>query len=164
VTGTAVTLLLALASPATGADRDASAFFEVSPTPQFLLASDRRIVAANRAAQELFSPDGSALPGRPFGQLFSPDSAGPVDALFGQLSVPGAPGQRVAVAGGAPHARPFPIELLVVRLSAGEPTGYGAIARDLRVPPPTRVPAAIEVASPYTLAELLMANRLRELV
>ncbi len=145
-------------------DPDVRSFFEISPTPQLLLAADRTVRVANQAATRLFAPPGAALAGRPFLELLAPAGRPVVDRLFQALAAPQAAGQRIAAETLPNGGAPISIELLVVRLSSATTSGFGVVARDLRVPAPTRVPTPIEATGSYTLAELLMANRLRELV
>ena len=160
--GILVGLLAAAVTP--GGDAEVRSFFEVSPTAQLLLSADRKIRVANQAAGRLFAPTGAAINGRPFTDLLAPAARPTIERLFQALTDPAVAGQRVASEAIAPDGHPFPIELLVVRLSAGVPSGFGIVARDLRAPAPGRQPTPIEAGGSYTLAELLMANRLRELV
>jgi PAS domain-containing protein len=146
-------------------DAEVRSFFEVSPTPQLLLTADRKVRVANRAATRLFTlPGNSPIAGHPFEELLAPATRAAVAQLFQALAAPQAPGQRIAADILASGGLPVPIELLVVRLSAASPTGFGVVARDLRIPAPNRSTTPIDATGSYTLAELLMANRLRELV
>ncbi len=139
-------------------------FFDVSPLAQLLLASDRKVRVANRAAGRLFAPNGAPLGGRSFVELLSPAARPVVENLFRALIGPATSGQRVASEVPSAEGRPIPVELLVVRLSNGATSGFGVLARDLRSPAAGRLPTPIDSAGTYTLAELLMADRLRELV
>jgi hypothetical protein len=56
------------------------------------------------------------------------------------------------------------MEVTIVRLRDGDGLGFGTVVRDLRIAPPSSVVSAAGQKGTYTLAELLMANRLRELV
>jgi PAS domain S-box-containing protein len=156
--------MLMVATAAPDGDAEVRSFFEVSPTAQLLLTPDRKVRVANAAAGRLFAPAGTALGGRPFTDLFVTTTRPAIDGLFAALSAPGASGQRVGVEVLGPDGRSFPVELLAVRLSPNGSSGFGIVARDLRLPAPGRVPSPIAPAGSYTLAELLMANRLRELV
>ncbi len=155
-------LIGALVTP--DGDAEVRSFFDVSPVPQLLLTPDRKIRVANRAASRLFAPSGVALGGRLFADLLAPSARAAVDGLFRALDGPAASGQRVASEAISPDGRAVPIELLIVRLAAGAPSGFGIVARDLRVPAAGRVPTPLDAGGTYTLAELLMADRLRELV
>ena len=155
-------LIGALVSP--DGDAEVRSFFDVSPLPQLLLTPDRKVRAANRAASRLFAPSGAALGGRPFADLLAPSARGAVEGLFRALDGPAASGQRVASEALSADGRSIPVELQIVRLAAGAASGFGIVARDLRVPTAGRVPTPLDVGGTYTLAELLMADRLRELV
>lgn len=146
------------------ADPEVGSFFEVSPTAQLILAADRKVRVANASAARLLSPRGATLVGRPFTDVIAPPARPVTDRLFLALAGPDAAGQRVAVDAVLPDGRPLPVELIVVRLSREPTAGFGVVLRDLRTPPPGRLPSPIESRDSYTLAELLMANRLRELV
>lgn len=155
-------LIGALVTP--DGDAEVRSFFDISPVPQLLLTPDRKVRVANRAAGRLFAPSGASLGGRPFADLLAPSARAALEGLFRALDGPAASGQRVASEALSADGRAVPIELLIVRLAAGAASGFGIVARDLRVPAAGRVPAPLEVGGTYTLAELLMADRLRELV
>jgi PAS domain S-box-containing protein len=147
-----------------GSDPQFRAYFDVSPTPQLILDPDQKIRVANPAAGRLFLPNGPTLAGRSFVDLIVPTARASVEELFRTLAQPNAAGLRIAADGILPDGRAFPVELLAVRLSATTPNGFGVVVRDLRSPAPSRVPTPIGPADAYTIAELLMARRLRELV
>ncbi len=158
----AVTAAVAENRPAP--ESEARAYFDVSPSAQFLLDPDLRIRAANQAAARLFASKDGSLVGRAFGDLLANSSRSSGTQLFALLATPDAPGHRVAVEGVTAQGLSFPVELVGFRLSASVSGGFGAVLRDLRDPAPTRTPSPIVATEAYTLAELLMANRLRELV
>lgn len=153
-----------VAPASVGMDSEIRSFFEASPTPQLLLTSERTVRAANPSASRLLGARGASLSGRPFTDLLVPAARPVAERLFQSLKAPDSAGQRVALDAVSPDGRPFPVELVVVRLSTAAVSGFGVLLRDLRLPPPGRTPAPVEARETYTLAELLMANRLRELV
>ena len=139
-------------------------FFDVNPAPQFLLDPQRQIRGANSAALRVFSRGGAPLEGRWFDELFSATSRLSLDALFTVVGAPEALPHKVAVEGLGADGRTFPAELVAIRLSGANPGGFGIVLRDLRDPPASRIPSPVATVGTYTVAELLLANRLRELV
>lgn len=142
------------------------AFFDAAPLGQLVLDVGRRIRSANPAAVRLFAVPGFGLAGRPFPELIDPASGPTMEQAFlaaaGNGASPTATVQVRAAAGGT-----FPVELTVLRLRTGRADGFGVIARDLRAPravPEAPAPPTGRAPPAYTAAELLMANRLRELV
>lgn len=143
------------------------ALFEAAPLGQLVLDITRRIRSANPAAVRLFGFTDTGLSGRAFGELFDPGSGPVLERVFLTVAGNGAAPPETVQARTANGAT-FPLELTVLRLRTGRTDGFGAIVRDLRAVPgaPTVAPTAAGGRAPpaYTAAELLMANRLRELV
>ena len=155
-------LLLAFASAASApppVDDEYRALFEAVPLGEVVLDDHHRIRRANRAAAGLFGANPSQLVGRTLAELLGNSTGTAIDAAFG--AVESAPGGTYSVelqARGS-DGQPFPLELTVLRLPAQAPgPRFGATLRDLRA---GEAPAR---AGNYTLAELLMADRMRELV
>lgn len=140
------------------------AFFEAAPQGQLVLDVGRRIRSANSAAIRLFGFTGTGLAGRPFNELIDPASAPAIETAFLAVATrETAP--PVTIQGRTASGTMFPVEVTVVRVRAARLDGFGVIARDLRTAPdPASAPAAGRAPPKYTAAELLMANRLRELV
>jgi len=143
---------------------DYRTFFEAAPNGQLVLDPARRIRRANRAAERLFRRNPGELQGRVLADLVVPRSHEALDAVFASLLRDGGAATPVLTEGLGPEGAPIPIEIVVVRLPSAGPIGFGAVVRDLR--DPVAGPGAVTSAAPgkYTLAELLMANRLRDLV
>lgn len=141
------------------------ALFEAAPVGQLVLDQGRRIRAANPAAARIFGAVPPALVGREFSDLIAPESTGAVDRAFTAAGLEGAAPSR-AVQGRTVGGGTFPLELIVLKLASGSSEGYGLIAHDMRpVAVQPTFPGATKGPPPaYTAAELLMANRLRELV
>lgn len=155
-------LLLAVASAASvppPTDDEFRALFEAVPVGEVVLDDHHRIRRANRAAAGLFGANPTQLVGRTLAELLGNSTTTAVEAAFG--AVESAPGGTYSVelqARGA-DGQPFPLELTLLRLPAQAPgPRFGATLRDLRS---GGAPAR---SANYTLAELLMADRMRELV
>lgn len=131
--------------------------FLTLPLGQCLLDGTGRILVTNPAADRLFETSAGSLRGRAIADLIDAPAASMAARVFGRSARADPltfPAQARLATG-----QTFPIEMAVVRIRAGPPALYGALFRDLRETP--RGPGA---APEYTVAELLMANRLRELV
>jgi PAS domain S-box-containing protein len=150
--------------PPPGREIEVRSHFEANPVPLFVLDPERRIRNANPAALRVLAPEQTTLEGRSFDELFSGASRASLESLFSLLGSSGAPAHRVAVEALGVEGRPFPAELVVFRLPAAASGGFGAVLRDLREAPANRVPAPVVSVGSYSVAELLLANRLRDLV
>ncbi|MCI4321852.1 MAG: PAS domain-containing protein, partial [Thermoplasmata archaeon] len=131
-----------------------------APIPFFVLDRERRIRRANAAALRTFAAFGPELGGRPFSSLLSGPSQARVDDAFRSASREPPISDSVTAESASAAGKGWPMELTIVRLPSRKEAEFGAVLRDLRVAPS---PAGAEKGA-YTLAELLMANRLRELV
>lgn len=144
---------------------DSRAFFDVVPMGQVVLGPDRRIRLANAAAHRLLLPSGGELAGKTIPELLPPAAHFAVEHGF------------EAAAGASPSSAPIlvdisrtngsaaRIEIMVVRIDGRPGAAYGAVFREVREPPSATGPASGPAgAGRYSLGELLMANRLRELV
>jgi PAS domain S-box-containing protein len=145
-------------------DLELRAFFEGVPLAELVLDAQGTVQASNVAARQLFSTDARELRGVSFHVLFQTSSHPAIQAAFGVLVNPTAPPQRFAADGRLLDGRAFPAEVTVLRLSPASPTSYGAIVRDLREARAGPTPTDAGRGPGYSLPELLMANRLRELV
>lgn len=135
--------------------------FLALPMAQCLLEGSGRILAANPAAERLFGSSPGLLRGRAITDLI--DSAAG-SALVREMSGAGRGSPVTLQANARSIAGPiFAIELAVVRVRVGPPALFGVLLRDLRESSRAAGGPA-GAASEYTVAELLMANRLRELV
>jgi len=140
------------------------AFFEAVPLGQFLLDGQRTVLEVNAAALRLFSLTGAPLRGHRFDELIAPSSAAVGERAFLAATV-GEAGVPVAIEARTVDGRGFAAELTVLRFRAGGEDRYGVQVRDLRTAATTQ--GSLGPAAPvpaYTVAELLMANRLRDLV
>ncbi|HEY6238458.1 MAG TPA: hypothetical protein VIZ68_04660 [Thermoplasmata archaeon] len=164
----ATLLVVPEGGPEPVADIDDRAFFETGPTGHFVLTRARVISRANSAAKKLFVPSGAELEGRAFSELIEPGSRFTVDQAFLGLAGPGTSAEKVLAVARGESGPPFPVELHLLRLAPNSPNRFGVVVRELgdRAPAaPAPATSASDPAPPtYTLGELLMANRLRELV
>lgn len=134
--------------------------FLALPLAQCLLDGTGRILVANPAADRLFGAMAGLLRGRAITELI--DSAAG-SALVRAMAGTGRGSPVTLQANARSIAGPiFAIEVAVVRVRAGPPALFGVLLRDLRESSRAGGPAG--ATSEYTVAELLMANRLRELV
>ncbi|HKV90831.1 MAG TPA: PAS domain-containing protein [Thermoplasmata archaeon] len=139
-------------------------FFEAAPLPLFLLDGARRVRRANRVASQTFSPTGAELRGQPFPELFAPKPG--LDGAFEAVRTGRTPFAALTTEGREDGGRLFPVEVLLVPLRVGEADAFGVVVRDLRIRAtgPQGAPSTAKAPGAYTLSDLLMANRLRELV
>ena len=139
---------------------DCGAFFESAPEGQFILDRGRRVRRANLEARRWFGRPGVELRGRSFSELFGPQAQPQVERALAAVGAGPRRSEPLVVAARAPDGSTLSMEIVVLPLRWGAEDGYGAVVRD-RTGPTARAGAA---PGPYTLGELLMANRLRELV
>jgi PAS domain S-box-containing protein len=139
-------------------------FFDVAPLPFFLLDRNRRIHRANAAALRTFSAFGPDLVGRPFSNLLSGPSQPRLEDAFRSASRDSPSSDSIVAESASMAGKGWPMEVTVVRLPDSGPAQFGAFLRDLRTGAPSSAAAPGGEKGSYTLAELLMANRLRELV
>jgi len=140
------------------------AFFDVAPLPFFVLDPDRRIRQANSAAHRTFAAFGPDLAGRPFSTLLSGPSQARLEDAFRSASRDPPFSDPIALESASAAGRGWPMEVTVVRLANRSDAEFGAVLRDLRTAPSPAAASPAGGKATYTLAELLMANRLRELV
>jgi PAS domain S-box-containing protein len=157
----------ALSTPGSGEgrpDAEYRALFEAFPSAELLLDEGLKILVANEAALRMFGASGADLRGRPFDALFATASRPPLLALFVGLRSGPSPHDRLATEGLGAGGVPFPAEVVIVRLPSNLRVPFAAVVRSLAEPAPSRAPASKPGARPYSLPELLMANRLKEMV
>jgi PAS domain S-box-containing protein len=140
------------------------AFFDAAPLPFFLLDPDRRVRQANRAALRTFAAFGPDLSLRPFSSLLSGPSQQRLEEAFRSAAQDPGGSFSIAAESASAAGKGWPMEVTILRLREGERPPFGAVVRDLRAAPPRPGPPSEGEKGTYTLAELLMANRLRELV
>jgi PAS domain S-box-containing protein len=145
-------------------ESDLVAFFEGAPTPIMLLDATGRIGRANPEAERVFGRPGRGLVGRPFLELFPPSTQSALRDALTRLAEGSVRNERVTGEAYDPAGSGFPSELTLVRLSDGPAPGLGAVVRDLRPRAMASPPGTPPAAARYSLPELLMANRLKELV
>ena len=145
-----------------GEETDFRAFFDSVPVGQLLLDQARRIRSSNSAAALLFSPTAAELEGRMLSELVSPPSRAAVDAAFLEVSSGRPASQPATVRVPTADGTEFSAEILIFRISPPSENAYGVVARDLRAA--SSSPYSPTGQPKYTLGELLMANRLQELV
>ena len=163
-TGAAVIVSFALgtADPREPLEAGTRALFEASRDAQLLLDPTFRVEVANPAAARLFGSRGGDLRGRTFDTLFAASAQTAFAGLYAALRTSDRAPVPLRLEVEGPDQRPIPVEVDVVRLALPGNFRYGATVRDLRAPGPSAVPAA--GARPYSLPELLLADRLKELV
>ncbi len=138
---------------------------EAAPYGLVLVDAAGRVRWANPMAALWLAPTGTPLLGRAFLALFEPSTAARLEAAA--RSPAGDAGVPAPLPGEALDARglPFPVEVTLVR--SGRPPNplLGAWIRDARAPAGGRGGSRDRSgAAAYSLPELLMADRLRELV
>jgi PAS domain-containing protein len=162
-------LLLPLAGSLFGAseapvDAEIRALFDAAPTGQLLVDTNLRVLVANAAAHQMFVPPGEALRGRPFDGLFVIASRPSLGALFSDLRSGPSPTDRLTTEGLGPGGVPFPVEVVIVRLPPKLRCPFGAVVRNLAEPAMSPTSPTKPGARVYSLPELLLANRLKEMV
>lgn len=171
---TIVPLFLAVTDVGAGTDHGFEqanvyrAFFELAPAGLFILDQERRVRHSNAAGQRLFGPPGAPLAGRPIFDFVSSASRAALEQAFAALAAKGGTSPLITAEGRDEGGASFPIEIFILKLRPWAEEGYGFVVRDLRERPTvTGRPGAPKPggpSGPYTLGELLMADRLRELV
>ena len=140
-------------------DDEFRALFEAVPLGEVVLDDHYRIRRANRAAAGLFGANPNQLVGRTLAELLGNSSGTSIEAAFGAVETAPDGTYSIELQARGTDGQPFPLELTVIRLPAQVPgPRFGATLRDLR--------SGAGPARPgnFTLAELLMADRMRELV
>jgi PAS domain-containing protein len=145
-------------------DAEIRALFDAAPTGQFLIDANLRILVANSAAHRMFTSTGEMLRGRSFDALFVPASKPSLGALFSDLRSGSSPTDRLTTEGLAPGAVPFPAEVVIVRLPPKLRCPFGAVVRSLAEAAMSPTSATKPGTRAYSLPELLLANRLKEMV
>jgi PAS domain S-box-containing protein len=145
-------------------EADLVAFFEGAPTPVMLLDASGRIGRANPEAERVFGRPGGGLVGRPFRELFTPSTQSALRDVLTRLAQASVRNERVIGEAYDSNGSGFPSELTLVRLSDGPAPALGAVVRDLRPRAMAPAPGTPPAAARYSLPELLLANRLKELV
>jgi PAS domain S-box-containing protein len=143
------------------------AFFEATPAGLILLDGGRRIQAANAAATKLFGHALVEPPGRSFGDLLATAAAEAAERAFSQAASQGC-SAAVAVDARGSAGAVIAVELTITRIRTPSADSYGVEVRELHRDPrstePARGTSGPGTSPSYSVAELLMANRLRDLV
>ncbi|MCI4360072.1 MAG: PAS domain-containing protein [Thermoplasmata archaeon] len=143
-------------------------FFDHAPIALLVLDGSRRVQRANAATERLFGPSAEELRGRLFTALVEPRWRSAVDQAIDAVSARGDPFLGLSAEAQRADGSVALLEISIIRLSVGAWIGLGVVAREVRPTESSARPGhevggrATEPA--YTLGELLMANRLRELI
>jgi|HubBroStandDraft_1064217.scaffolds.fasta_scaffold143639_2 PAS domain S-box-containing protein len=146
------------------ADAEIRALFDAVPNAELLVDERFRIFVANAAAHRMFGAAGEALRGRPFEGLFVAASRPSLAARFSDLGAGHSPADRLTTEGLGPGGVPFSVEVLIVRLTPNLRCPFGAVVRSLAEPVASGSAPPARGARAYSLPELLLANRLKEMV
>jgi hypothetical protein len=162
--GPALVLQFALATGDPTADPAVQSLFDAVPLAQFVLDENRGIRIANAEAHRLFVGPAEQLRGRTFDSLFSAAARPSIGTLFASLRSGPSPTQRITTEGSGPQGVGIPVEVVAFRLPTSARSPYGVTVRPLADSSPARPKPSAPPNRPYSLPELLLANRLKEMV